>query len=51
MKECCKDERNLGPAAQFGPNPDTTVRVCAVCHCRHFETIVEPGELGVVGTG
>jgi hypothetical protein len=46
-KECCRDEKNLGPVVQ--ERKDLTYRRCQVCQCRHFELTVEPGRLGLRG--
>ena len=43
--KCCRKEENLGSVEEFGP--DTTFQRCAVCGCRHFEQVVDPGEFGI----
>ena len=46
-KDCCKDEKNLGPVVH--ERSDLTYRRCEVCGCRHFELMIEPGRFGLQG--
>lgn len=48
-KECCQQEENLLPYNEPTAPPDCEVMKCQVCGCRHFETNMEPGKLGVHG--
>lgn len=44
-KPCCQDEKNLSAPVQ--EREDLTLRVCAVCGCRHFELTVDPLHLSI----
>lgn len=43
MNECCQDERNLVVTERL--EMDLVVRVCSVCHKRHFEFFADIGEV------
>ncbi len=45
-KECCRKEENLIPSQE---RPDLIIKICRICHCRHFEVTLDPGKLGVTG--
>ena len=45
-KDCCKQSENLVPHQE---RPDLVIKVCKVCHCRHFEVTLDPGKLGLAG--
>jgi hypothetical protein len=49
LKACCRDDANLGPVEAV--SNDVTFRRCAVCGCRHFEALADPGHFGVRGAG
>lgn len=46
-KDCCKDEKNLGPVEPQGK--DLTFRRCQVCKCRHFVLDLDPMRIGMRG--
>lgn len=46
VKPCCQDEKNLSESP-VEMKADLTVRVCAVCGCRHFELTVDPLHLAI----
>ncbi len=49
-KECCLNSDNLYISiGRDEQRDDVTIRRCQVCDCRHFEAIVDPGEIGVHG--
>lgn len=50
MKPCCEDPKNLSEP-QATDKPEFTVRVCAVCGCRHFELSLDPLHLNFSGSG
>lgn len=47
MSPCCKRPENLTREHQVPQRPGTTVRLCRVCHRRHFVLHAEPGRLGL----
>lgn len=54
MNECCQnpDNQREGSGPRGGETPEgVTVTHCAVCGCRHYEAELDPGQLGVTGTG
>jgi hypothetical protein len=46
-KKCCRNPDNLGPHEPASPDGQLTVQRCRVCGCRHFESRVDPGQLGI----
>ncbi len=60
LAPCCADERNRGPVEEdkvtfhVGTQEvagKTTMRRCTVCKRRHWETVLDPGALGLRSTG
>lgn len=49
IKECCQNLDNLYEVPD--DRPKVKINKCRVCGCRHIEVVVEPGELGVFGSG
>lgn len=47
-KRCCRQKKNMGPVVQEGP--DSTYWRCRVCDCRHFEQVIDAGQLGIKTT-
>lgn len=45
MNECCKLNENLVLADGESAKSDLIVRICKVCHKRHFELSVDKAEL------
>ncbi len=42
MNDCCRQPANLRVVEQ---TPDTILRQCVVCGCKHREMVAEPGVL------
>jgi hypothetical protein len=54
LNPCCSDPENRedGPGPRgldAPPPPEVTVTHCRVCECRHFEAVLDPGQLGLKG--
>lgn len=43
MNECCEHEDNLVLSERL--EMDIVVRVCRICHRRHFEMLADVGEI------
>jgi hypothetical protein len=55
VKPCCENaaNREAGPGPRgldHEPPPEVTVTHCQVCGCRHFEAVVDPGQVGLRGS-
>lgn len=53
--ECCNDLDNIaeGPGPRgldHEPPEEVVVTHCTVCHCRHFEATLDPGQIGITGS-
>jgi hypothetical protein len=42
IKDCCRQDENLGAPERYNGRDDLTFRRCRVCQCRHFRALALP---------